>query len=190
MALKPQTAFHTPWFQIATIDPGDEPGGSTEPYYVLLRANGVIAVVLDERGRVVLIDQYRPPLGRLTLETPAGSIEPGETPEQAMKREILEETGFVCDYLVRVGPCRLMLNRENVTDYFFVGLRGRPAADYARKERGTVHLMERRELRDLVVSRRFEQTIALGGIYMTDKIFGVDLLEDPLDVIETRLAAI
>jgi ADP-ribose pyrophosphatase len=190
MAVKPQTVFRTPWFQIATIDPGPEPGGSTEPYYVLLRNNGVIGIVLDEAGRVVLINQYRPPLGRMTLETPAGTVDPGETPEQAMTREILEETGFVCEYLVRVGPCRLMINREDVTDYFFVGLRGRPATGYVRKERGAVRLVERRELRDLVVSRRFEQTIALGGMYMTEKIFGVDLLEDPLAAIETRLVAI
>jgi ADP-ribose pyrophosphatase len=189
MALKSETVFRTPWFQIAAIDPGAEPNGTKDPYYVVLRDNGVIGLVLDEADRLVLVSQYRPPLGRLTLEIPAGGVEAGETPEQAMAREILEETGFVCEYLIRIGPCRLMLNREDVTDYFFVGLRARPAAGYARKEHGTVRLLKRSDLRELVVSRRFEQTIALGGMYMTEKIFGVDLLGDPLSVIESRLLA-
>jgi ADP-ribose pyrophosphatase len=187
MALKSETVLDTPWFQIATIDPGAEPGGSKDPYYVFIRNNGVIGLVLDEADRLVMISQYRPPLGRLTLEMPAGAVEPGETPEHAMAREILEETGFVCENLIRIGPCRLMLNREDVVDYFFVGLRARPAADFSKVERGTVRLLKRRELRELVTSGHFEQTIALGGMYMTEKIFGVDLLDDPLAVIESRL---
>ena len=103
MALRPQTVLDTPWFQIATIDPGDEPGGSTEPYYVFLRSHGVIAVVLDEAGRLVLIDQYRPPLGRTTLETPAGSIEPGETPVEAADRELAEECGLAAGGWTEIG---------------------------------------------------------------------------------------
>jgi ADP-ribose pyrophosphatase len=79
-----------------------------------------------------------------------------------------------------------MLNREDVVEHFFLGLRARPVADFARRERGTVRLVARHEMRQLVAERAFEQTVALGGIYMTEKIFSVDLLEDPLATIERR----
>ena len=125
MAMTGRTVFRTPWFQIATMDPGQEAGGSTDPYYCILRQNGVIGMVFDDAGRVVLVDQYRPPLDRRTLEMPAGGIEEGETPEEAIAREVLEETGFVCQSWVQVGPCRVMPNRENVIEYFYIGLRGR-----------------------------------------------------------------
>jgi ADP-ribose pyrophosphatase len=184
--LNANTVFRTPWFEIATVDPGAEPSGTTEPYFVMLRRDGVIGMILDEGGRLVLVQQFRPPLGRATLEMPAGTIESGETPERAMSREILEETGFICDALIKVASCRLMLNRENVVEYFFLGLRARPATGFVRRERGTVRQVGRREMRDLVVAGAFEQTVALGGLYMAEKIFGVDLLEDPLESIEQR----
>ncbi|OEU11806.1 hypothetical protein FRACYDRAFT_162205, partial [Fragilariopsis cylindrus CCMP1102] len=43
----------------------------------------------------LLVEQYRPPLGRTTLEFPAGLIDTDETPVQAALRELREETGYV-----------------------------------------------------------------------------------------------
>jgi len=56
------------------------------------------AVIRDEGGRLLLVRRGRPPAtGRWSL--PGGRIEPGETPEQALAREVAEETGLS----VRVG---------------------------------------------------------------------------------------
>lgn len=43
---------------------------------------------------ILLVRQFRPPAGRLTLEFPAGLIDPGETPEATAVRELYEETGY------------------------------------------------------------------------------------------------
>jgi ADP-ribose pyrophosphatase len=188
MTAKPETVFRTPWFQIAVVEPGAEPSGTTEPYYCLLRRGGVMAFVLDEAGRVVLLEQYRPPIGRATLEMPSGTIEDGETPDQAVAREVLEETGFVCTRWHQISPFRLMLNREDVIEYFYIGLGGRRAPDYHAREQGTVRMFERADFLDLVRSRLFEQGAALGGLYLAEKIFGVDLLVSGLDQLAERLA--
>ena len=46
---------------------------------------------------IILIRQYRYPLGRFIYELPAGLIEAGETPEQAAIRELKEETGYILE---------------------------------------------------------------------------------------------
>ncbi|MBI5490357.1 MAG: NUDIX hydrolase [Deltaproteobacteria bacterium] len=52
----------------------------------------VIPVTQD--GRVILIRQFRAGARQVTLEIPGGLVEPGETPLEAAKRELREETGY------------------------------------------------------------------------------------------------
>jgi ADP-ribose pyrophosphatase len=55
----------------------------------------VVAIVaLTPRNEMVLVRQYRHPVGRTLLEIPAGMVEPREALLAAAKREFLEETGF------------------------------------------------------------------------------------------------
>ena len=52
----------------------------------------VVVVPVLTTGEVVLVHQYRHTLGRITLETPAGAIDPDEEPIVAVHRELAEET--------------------------------------------------------------------------------------------------
>ena len=66
---------------------------------VVEHAESVAAVPLLEDGRVVMVEQWRYPVGRALLEIPAGVVDPGEKPEQAMRRELAEETGYAAGRL-------------------------------------------------------------------------------------------
>ena len=55
----------------------------------------IIIAKLRPSGRYILIRQFRPPTDSYILEFPAGLVDPGENPETAAKRELLEETGYV-----------------------------------------------------------------------------------------------
>jgi len=55
-------------------------------------AVGVIPLLPD--GRVVMVRQYRHPVREVTLELPAGKLDPRESPLSCVKRELREETGF------------------------------------------------------------------------------------------------
>lgn len=60
-----------------------------------IRHPGAVAVIpLLDDGRLVLVRQYRYPIGRVLLEFPAGKLEDGEPTLECGRRELLEETGY------------------------------------------------------------------------------------------------
>ncbi|OQR95091.1 ADP-sugar pyrophosphatase [Thraustotheca clavata] len=54
--------------------------------------------------QAVLIRQFRPPLDNWTIELPAGLIDPNESIESTVAREIKEETGYTVSNIVSIGP--------------------------------------------------------------------------------------
>ena len=70
------------------------PDGTPESYYVFEVATSVVVVPVLADGSILTLWQYRYPLGQSNWELPAGRIDPGEEPEQAAQRELLEETGY------------------------------------------------------------------------------------------------
>jgi ADP-ribose pyrophosphatase len=70
-----------------------------------------ILPILDEE-RMVLIQNYRLPVGRELFELPAGTLDPQESPEQCARRELEEETGYragriepLCEFFTTPGIC-------------------------------------------------------------------------------------
>ncbi len=71
------------------------PSGSIVPeWFVLEFPDWINVIAVTRDGYIVMEDQYRHALGQTHFELPAGVIDPGETPLEAAKRELSEETGF------------------------------------------------------------------------------------------------
>ena len=79
------------------------PHGPTVTLDVVRHAQSAVILPVPEPGQVILIRQYRHPVNRWLWEVPAGSVDPGETPEAAAKRECHEEIGQVPDTVVRLA---------------------------------------------------------------------------------------
>jgi ADP-ribose pyrophosphatase len=86
-----------PWATLRT-DKCEMPDGRVmDDYYVLEYPNWVNAVAITEDNKVLMVRQYRHAAGIVSLEIPGGVIDGDEKPEAAMRRELLEETGYQFD---------------------------------------------------------------------------------------------
>jgi len=72
------------------------PGKSFEhDFYILHTRDWINIIALTEDGRFIMVKQHRLGTDEATIETPAGLVEKGESPESAAERELREETGYV-----------------------------------------------------------------------------------------------
>jgi ADP-ribose pyrophosphatase len=82
-------------------------------------AGAIIPFVSDEE--ILMVRQYRYALGRETLEIPAGKMDPGENPEQCIRRELVEETGYEAGRIERVYTYAPALGYSNELIHIFSG---------------------------------------------------------------------
>ena len=104
LTLGREYVYQSPWCAFR-VDEVEIPGGAQIEYGVLEGGGFAAVVPVTERGDVVLVRQWRQPLGAFTLELPSGGVDAGEKPEVAARRELFEETGYraeVLEHLVSV----------------------------------------------------------------------------------------
>lgn len=79
------------------------PNGREVTVDVIRHSKSVVLIPIPEPGHVILVRQYRYSLNRWLWELPAGSVDEGEQPEAAARRECHEEIGQVPDTIVRLA---------------------------------------------------------------------------------------
>lgn len=85
------------------VDSLREAGGASYDRVVVEYGVAVVLVPVDTDGRLLMVRQYRHPVGRWLLELPAGGVDERDTsPEAAALRELREETGYR-GALTRIG---------------------------------------------------------------------------------------
>jgi ADP-ribose pyrophosphatase len=77
--------------------------GNTRVREIAVHRGGAVAVALTKDYKIVLVNQFRYPLQKFTLELPAGKIDNGEDPEECAKRELEEETGYKAGQMKKLG---------------------------------------------------------------------------------------
>ena len=85
------------------VDTVRMPGGRETAREIVEHSDCVAIVALDEDDNVLLVNQFRKAVGKELLEIPAGGIDPGEDAEEAVRRELREETGYLPRKLKQLG---------------------------------------------------------------------------------------
>ena len=69
----------------------------------IVRHPGACAVVaINDKGKMVMVEQYRKPNDMISIEIPAGKLDENELPEICAKRELEEETGYIAGNVKKV----------------------------------------------------------------------------------------
>lgn len=82
--------------------PAEHMGADSEDFLVCKRKDS-ITVVAEQSNKILMVYQHRFACNRAGWECPQGGIEADERPEEAAKREVLEETGFSVNELIKIG---------------------------------------------------------------------------------------
>ncbi len=77
----------------AHVDEVSLPNGSTSTREIVDHNGGVCVAAFNEKGEVAMVRQFRYPYGETLSELPAGKLEKGENPDEAICRELMEEVG-------------------------------------------------------------------------------------------------
>lgn len=85
------------------VDSVEKPDGSAATREVVEHSPCVAVVVVDGHGQALLERQFRYPVGRSLLEVPAGGIDTGEQPVDAVRRELQEEIGYAPQTIQHLG---------------------------------------------------------------------------------------
>lgn len=147
------------------------PDGRTALRDVVRHPGAVAVVALTDDGRICLVRQYRTALGRVTVEIPAGKLEPGEDPLDCARRELTEETGvtaqkmaFLTTIVTSAGFADETIHIYMATGLSFVG------SDPDTDEFINVDLVDLSELVDAVLDGHIEDAKTVVGALACDAI--------------------
>jgi len=149
-------------------------GRIVDDYYVLEYPSFANALAITEDKKVLMVHQYRHAAEIVSLEVPGGVVDAGEDPMHAIKRELLEETGYQFDDVELVSVLYPNPSTANNRCYFFLAQNGKKVKD--------AHLDDLEELaveefsveavKQLVFDNKIEQALQTAGLFYAFKRLG------------------
>jgi ADP-ribose pyrophosphatase len=151
-------------FRVTEDEAVDRKTGFEIKRSVVRHVGSAVMMAVDEKKRVLLVRQYRLPADKYLWELPAGRLDPGETPLQAARRELIEETGYRARRWKKLASFWASPGymRERMTIYLATGLTAGAAAPME-DERIEARWFTRKELAEMIRNGKIEDAKTMVG---------------------------
>ena len=150
------------------IDKCKMPDGTLiDDYYVLEYPDWVNAVALTENNEVIIIQQYRHAAGEVILEIPGGCIDPGESPEEAVRRELLEETGYAFESIEPLSTLYANPSTSANKTFSFLAKGGKKVQEQHLdgREEILIEVVSIEQLKQLLFDNQFTQALHASAVF-------------------------
>ena len=98
---KSEIVYDSKYFRVKK-DSVELPGGEIKEWTYWDSNDSAMVIGRTEKNKLVMIRQYRYLVNDEVIEFPSGAIKNGEKPEEAAKREFEEESGYICEQLIKL----------------------------------------------------------------------------------------
>lgn len=99
--IKTEPIYEGPIFSMEKLTV-ELPNGKITTRDVIRNPGASVIVPITEDGHIIMVRQYRKPIEEVSLEIPAGKLDPGEDPVHCAARELHEETGYTAKNLKKI----------------------------------------------------------------------------------------
>jgi len=156
-----------PWATLRA-DKCEMPDGRiVDEYYVLEYPNWVNAVAITEDNKVLMVTQYRHAANIVSLEIPGGVIDGDEKPVEAMRRELLEETGYQFDDFELLNTVYANPSTANNHTYCYLAKGGKKVQEQDLDEHEELVVSEHTiaEVKQLLLDNKIAQALHCTGLF-------------------------
>ncbi len=142
-------------------------GTLIDDYYVLEYPDWVNAVAITDDLKVIIIRQYRHASEAVITELPGGCIDPGETPDEAVSRELLEETGYTFRQIIPLASVYANPSTSANKTYAYLAIGGTKTQEQHLdgREEILVDLLGIDEVRNMLDANLFGQALHVSSLY-------------------------
>ncbi|HVZ80134.1 MAG TPA: NUDIX hydrolase [bacterium] len=165
-----RTDYDCGFFQVSVQHSASPITGKEHPFYVLSTRNWTNVIALTPEKKLLMVEQFRHGSQALSLEVPGGAVDPQESPLEAAKRELREETGYEADEWHLLGDVRPNPAILDNHCHLYLALGARPAGelrlDEAEELEVSLHDLER--IPGLVQSGRIHHSLVLAAFLLLD----------------------
>lgn len=144
------------------------PSGMEIPdFYVEELSDWVNVIAITKGGEFLVEEQYRHGIGRICFELCAGIVEKGESPIEAAKRELLEETGYTSEEWTAYGCYAPNTSGCNNCCYTFIASNLKKVAEpkLDQTEEIKLHLLKEEEIKELMLDGRMTEAVMLAPLW-------------------------
>jgi 8-oxo-dGTP pyrophosphatase MutT (NUDIX family) len=156
----------SPWMDVIARDVEFSPGVPLQTYHAVGQSDYLAIVARAPDGRIPIVRQYRPAIEAFTWELPAGLVDPGETPSESCRRELMEETGYPALAIHPLGTAAACTGRLSNRIHSFYVEAGERATAFEPEPGLTVKLVTPAELFRMIEAGEFVQQLHLGALLL------------------------